>query len=186
MAVVAIWIFGTIVGSDSNNNSSPSPAPSAKSKPTPTQAATQAATQTSTSTSKVDCLPHSVPQICSIATDSFDQPLQAVATRQPDGIGIDYLFAVDTNQSAQAVAVQSEAQMGLAYQATVKQLEGTQISYVAIGAYDASLADPANGDFHLQSDSPCINSGNNAYATTSADLDGSPRTQGGTVDIGAY
>ena len=146
MAVVAIWIFGTIVGSDSNNNSSPSPAPSAKSKPTPTQAATQAATQTSTSTSKVDCLPHSVPQICSIATDSFDQPLQAVATRQPDGIGIDYLFAVDTNQSAQAVAVQSEAQMGLAYQATVKQLEGTQISYVAIGAYDASLADPANGD----------------------------------------
>ncbi len=41
-------------------------------------------------------------------------------------------------------------------------------------------------DLRLQSNSPSINAGNNAYVTSSTDLDGNPRIAGGTVDMGAY
>ena len=52
---------------------------------------------------------------------------------------------------------------------------------------DAPLfANSAGADFRLQTNSPCINVGNNSSVTNSADLDGRPRIVGGTVDIGAY
>ncbi len=43
-----------------------------------------------------------------------------------------------------------------------------------------------NNDFHLQSNSPCINSGDNSYVSLPNDLDGNPSVVGLTVDIGAY
>jgi hypothetical protein len=44
----------------------------------------------------------------------------------------------------------------------------------------------AGGDFHLQSMSPCINSGDNLYVTPTNDYDGNPRIVALTVDMGAY
>lgn len=44
----------------------------------------------------------------------------------------------------------------------------------------------AAGDFRLQSDSPCMNAGNNAYVSGTTDLQGKPRISGDTVDMGAY
>lgn len=49
-----------------------------------------------------------------------------------------------------------------------------------------AFVDLVNRNFRLQPDSPCINAGNNAFATGPFDLDGNARVQGGTVDMGAY
>jgi len=42
------------------------------------------------------------------------------------------------------------------------------------------------GNYELETNSPCINSGNNTFIGSSSDLNGNPRIVGNTVDIGAY
>jgi hypothetical protein len=51
---------------------------------------------------------------------------------------------------------------------------------------DPAFVDAAAGDYELESDSPCINAGDNYYVSTTNDLDGNPRISGGIVDMGAY
>jgi predicted outer membrane repeat protein len=48
------------------------------------------------------------------------------------------------------------------------------------------FVDWTNGNFHLQSNSPCINAGKNSSVSTTKDLEGNPRIVGGAVDLGAY
>ena len=50
---------------------------------------------------------------------------------------------------------------------------------------DPQFVDPLDGNYHLQSTSPCINAGT-SNAVESVDLDGNPRIVGGFVDMGAY
>ena len=55
--------------------------------------------------------------------------------------------------------------------------------------FDPFFVDPGHGDFRLQSNSPCINAGNNGdifNVPTSVDLAANPRISGGTIDVGAY
>jgi len=47
------------------------------------------------------------------------------------------------------------------------------------------FVDPINGNFRLQFNSPCINSGPRS-SSGGIDLDGNPRVVGGSVDIGTY
>jgi len=51
---------------------------------------------------------------------------------------------------------------------------------------DPLFLDPGGNDFHLQLNSPCINSGSNGYVATIVDLDGNLRLLDGSVDMGPY
>jgi hypothetical protein len=51
---------------------------------------------------------------------------------------------------------------------------------------DPGFVNLATFDLHLQSNSPCINAGNNSSVSLTSDLDGNKRIVGGMVDIGAY
>src|SRR5204862_5879777 len=53
-------------------------------------------------------------------------------------------------------------------------------------ASEPLFVDAGAGDLHLQSNSPCINTGTNAYASATNDFDANPRIVDNVVDMGAY
>ncbi len=53
-------------------------------------------------------------------------------------------------------------------------------------ASEPFFVDLATANLRLQSNSPCINAGGNAYSVNSTDLDGRPRIVAGKVDVGVY
>lgn len=63
---------------------------------------------------------------------------------------------------------------------------GIQIDDGGNISVEPGFIDLPGGNLRLQTNSPCINSGNNAYVYEAADLNGNPRVVSGTVDIGAY
>jgi len=65
---------------------------------------------------------------------------------------------------------------------------GGSVDYYSVVDHSYLGIDPLfiGASLRLQSNSPCINAGNNVVVTWSTDLDGNPRIIGGTVDQGAY
>jgi PKD repeat protein len=53
-------------------------------------------------------------------------------------------------------------------------------------AADPQFIDRVHGNYRLQTNSPCLNVGDNSVVLGDVDLDGRPRIVDGTVDIGAY
>ena len=51
---------------------------------------------------------------------------------------------------------------------------------------EPGFVDRLNGDYHLETNSPCINSGATLYMAAGLDLDGNLRVSGGKLDIGAF
>jgi hypothetical protein len=51
---------------------------------------------------------------------------------------------------------------------------------------DPLFVNPSNGNYHLQSNSPAIDSGNNSIVNYALDLDGNARIVDSAVDMGAY
>ena len=67
---------------------------------------------------------------------------------------------------------------------TCSDIEGSLAGTASNLNANPDFADALNGDFHLESTSPCKNTADPA-ATLAVDVDGDARPQGGRSDMGA-
>ncbi|SDU42640.1 right-handed parallel beta-helix repeat-containing protein [Desulfobacula phenolica] len=73
------------------------------------------------------------------------------------------------------------------YSTTIVTYSNIQNSYTGKNNINADPLFAGYGDYHLTTDSPCINAGSNDVADLpDTDLDGNPRISGNNVDMGAY
>lgn len=96
----------------------------------------------------------------------------------------DSIIYYNTGQFSYTANYNSSGSMGVLRNCcTTPQVVGTLYNDIT---NEPAFVDLADGDYHLSSDSPCINSGANSYISFTNDLDGNPRVVAGTVDMGAY
>ena len=69
---------------------------------------------------------------------------------------------------------------------TLQLIAGTNTEVLPLISPTTRYSWLTHSNLRLQSNSPCINAGDNDFVTTATDLDGNPRVVSGTVDIGAY
>ncbi len=74
---------------------------------------------------------------------------------------------------------------GIVTDASVSQINNLGDDVAGVNNVDPLFVNPSS-DFHLQNNSPAIDTGNNAYVFSGIDLDLNPRIFNDFVDIGAY
>ena len=113
-----------------------------------------------------------------------------VANTSPNGAALDMISGWMTLENCivwDNLPEQLTTRVGLS--ASYSNVQGGRVGDGNIDA-DPLFVDPANGDYRLQENSPCVNAGNpDSLMETfefETDRDGNPRIAGDRVDMGAY
>jgi len=118
--------------------------------------------------------------------DSWLTGCTVVSNSAPQGSGV---WSGGTANTVNNSIVYYNGSTGTNYLGPTFRFSCTTPSVAGPGNITAAplFVDLQNGNFHLGSNSPCINAGNNLYITNKqTDLDGNARISKSTVDIGAY
>ncbi|MBK9679013.1 MAG: hypothetical protein IPO69_09125 [Saprospiraceae bacterium] len=97
------------------------------------------------------------------------------------------LFSADFNSYVDSRPMLFNCMLqGPDYDRNTNLVSGNKIGVDPLFVKVPSIFSPLNADYHLQPNSPAIDMGINDSVSITIDLDGNPRIQNGTVDIGCY